>query len=43
MRGKTPVLSGDEMRQLLDSIDTSELIAPRMKFRSMKSNESSSK
>jgi hypothetical protein len=23
MRGKTPVLSGDEMRQLLDSIDTS--------------------
>ena len=25
-RGKTPVLSGDEMRQLLESIDTSELI-----------------
>jgi integrase/recombinase XerD len=24
-RGKTPVLSGDGMRQLLDSIDTSEL------------------
>jgi len=29
MRGKTPVLSGDEMRQLLDSIDTSELIGLR--------------
>jgi integrase/recombinase XerD len=28
-RGKTPVLSGDEMRQLLDSIDTSELIGLR--------------
>jgi site-specific recombinase XerC len=27
--GKTPVLSGDEMRQLLDSIDTSELIGLR--------------
>jgi integrase/recombinase XerD len=28
-RGKTPVLSGDEMRQLLDSIDTSDLIGLR--------------
>ena len=28
-RGKTPVLSADEMRQLLDSIDTSELIGLR--------------
>ena len=28
-RGKTPVLSGDEMRQLLNSIDTSELIGLR--------------
>src|SRR5713226_324912 len=28
-RGKTSVLSGDEMRQLLDSIDTSELIGLR--------------
>src|SRR5216683_5833547 len=28
-RGKTPVLSGDEMRQLLDSIDTSEMIGLR--------------
>jgi site-specific recombinase XerD len=28
-RGKTPVLSPDEMRQLLDSIDTSELIGLR--------------
>jgi len=28
-RGKTPVLSGDQMRQLLDSIDTSELIGLR--------------
>ena len=28
-RGKTPVLSGDEMRQLLDSIDTTELIGVR--------------
>jgi integrase/recombinase XerD len=28
-RGKTPVLSGDEMRQLLDSIYTSELIGLR--------------
>ena len=28
-RCKTPVLSGDEMRQLLDSIDTSELIGLR--------------
>jgi integrase/recombinase XerD len=28
-RGKTPVLSGDEMRQLLDSIDISELIGVR--------------
>jgi integrase/recombinase XerD len=28
-RGKTPVLSGDEMRQLLDSIDISELIGLR--------------
>ena len=28
-RGKTPVLSGDEMRQPLDSIDTSELIGLR--------------
>jgi integrase len=28
-RGKTPVLSGDEMRQLLDSINTSELIGLR--------------
>src|SRR5713101_3842608 len=28
-RGKTPVLSGDEMHQLLDSIDTSELIGLR--------------
>src|SRR5438876_2213251 len=28
-RGKTPVLSGAEMRQLLDSIDTSELIGLR--------------
>jgi hypothetical protein len=25
-RGKTPVLSGKEMRQLLNSIDTGELI-----------------
>jgi site-specific recombinase XerC len=28
-RGKTPVLSGDAMRQLLDSIDISELIGLR--------------
>jgi integrase/recombinase XerD len=28
-RGKTPVLLADEMRQLLDSIDTSELIGLR--------------
>src|SRR5712692_9398835 len=28
-RGKTPVLSSDEMRQLLDSIDTCELIGLR--------------
>jgi len=28
-RGKTPVLSGDEMRQLLNSIDVSELIGLR--------------
>jgi integrase/recombinase XerD len=28
-RGKTPVLSGDEMRQLLGSIDTTELIGIR--------------
>jgi integrase/recombinase XerD len=28
-RGKTPVLSGDEMRQLLESIDTNELIGLR--------------
>ncbi len=28
-RGKTPVLSGDQMQQLLDSIDTSELIGLR--------------
>jgi integrase len=28
-RGKTPVLSGDEMRQLLESIDTSDLIGLR--------------
>src|ERR1700687_6175115 len=28
-RGKTPVLSADEMRQLLDSIDTSKLIGVR--------------
>ena len=28
-RGKTPVLSADEMRQLLNSIDTSELIGLR--------------
>jgi integrase/recombinase XerD len=28
-RGKTPVLSGNEMRQLLNSIDTSELIGLR--------------
>ena len=28
-RGKTPVLSGDQMRQLLDSIDTSDLIGLR--------------
>jgi site-specific recombinase XerD len=28
-RGKTPVLSPDEMRQLLDSIDTSELLGLR--------------
>ena len=28
-RGKTPVLSGDQMRQLLDSIDTGELIGLR--------------
>jgi site-specific recombinase XerC len=28
-RGKTPVLSADEMRQLLDSIDTSKLIGLR--------------
>ena len=28
-RGKTPVLSGDEMRQLIESIDTSELIGLR--------------
>jgi site-specific recombinase XerD len=28
-RGKTPVLSGDEMRQLLDSIYTTELIGLR--------------
>jgi integrase/recombinase XerD len=28
-RGKTPVLSGDEMRQLLNSIDTGELIGLR--------------
>jgi integrase len=28
-RGKTPVLSADEVRQLLDSIDTSELIGLR--------------
>ena len=28
-RGKTQVLTGDEMRQLLDSIDTSELIGLR--------------
>jgi len=28
-RGKTPVLSGDEMRQLLNSIDTTELIGLR--------------
>jgi integrase/recombinase XerD len=28
-RAKTPVLSGDEMRQLPDSIDTSELVGLR--------------
>jgi integrase/recombinase XerD len=28
-RGKTPVLSGDEMRQLLESMDTSDLIGLR--------------
>jgi hypothetical protein len=28
-RGKTPVLSGDEMRELLESIDTRDLIGLR--------------